>query len=252
MTNLVQGIPMAEFENPLLGYFMSNSGRSMHKWVDYFDVYHRIFSRYRGKPITFLEIGVQNGGDLHMWRQYFGDQAKIIGIDIDPNCKNLEKDGFEIWIGDQADPAFWEEFCKTNPSLDIVLDDGGHTMIQQINSLIALFPVLTNGGLYLCEDTHTSYFPAHGGGVNTGITFLDAIKTMVDEMHAWYHAPLDSISGSYIANHLYSISVFDSIVALEKRKKNAPMLLARGHDGHIKNPPAMSHVDMRRAFGVPD
>jgi hypothetical protein len=75
---------------------------------------------------------------------------------------------------------------------------------------------------------------------------------MVDEMHAWYHAPLNTIEGSYIANHLYSISVFDSIVVLEKRKKNAPIVLARGHEGHIKNPPAMSHVDMRRAFGVPD
>ncbi|MDD2810530.1 hypothetical protein, partial [Rhodoferax sp.] len=58
---------MPEFENPLLGYFMSNGGRGMHKWVDYFDVYHRAFDRYRGKPITFLEIGVQNGGDMHMW-----------------------------------------------------------------------------------------------------------------------------------------------------------------------------------------
>jgi hypothetical protein len=243
---------MAEFENPLLGYFLSNNGVSMHKWVDYFDVYHRSFSRYRGKTITFVEIGVQNGGDLRMWRRYFGSQARIIGIDIDPNCKELEKDGFEIWIGDQADPDFWEKFNRAIPSVDIVLDDGGHNMTQQINTLVALFPVLVNGGTYLCEDTHTSYFPAHGGGVSTGGSFLDVIKSMVDEMHAWYHAPLNTIEGSYIANHLYSISVFDSIVVLEKRKKNAPIVLARGHEGHIKNPPVMSHVDMRRAFGVPD
>lgn len=244
--------PMTEFENPLLGYFMANSGVSIHKWVDYFDVYHRAFSKYRGKPLTFLEIGVQNGGDLRMWRRYFGDQARIIGIDIDPNCKALEKDGFEIWIGDQADPAFWEKFNQVIPSVDIVLDDGGHNMTQQINTLVALFPTLTNGGTYLCEDTHTSYFPAHGGGVNTGGSFLDVVKSLVNEMHAWYHAPLDTIDKSYIANHLYAISVFDSIVVLEKRKKNPPIVLARGHDGHIKNPTAMSYVDMRRAFGVPD
>jgi cephalosporin hydroxylase len=187
-----------------------------------------------------------------MWRRYFGDQAKIIGVDIDGNCKSLEKDGFEIWIGDQADPAFWLEFCQKNPKVDIVLDDGGHTMNQQINTLISLFPILSDGGVYLCEDTHTSYFPGHGGGFRASQTFLEAIKEMVDEMHAWYHAPLDKITDSYIANHLYSIGIFDSIVVLEKRKKNVPLLLARGHDGHINNPPAMSHVEMRRAFGVAD
>jgi hypothetical protein len=187
-----------------------------------------------------------------MWRKYFGDQAKIIGVDIDPKCKSLEKDGFEIWIGDQADPKFWVEFSLKNPQIDIILDDGGHSMDQQITTLISLFPILTDGGTYLCEDTHTSYFPAHGGGLKSGATFLEAVKEMVDEMHAWYHAPLDRIGDSYLASHLYSIGIFDSIVILEKRKKNAPLLLARGHDGHIKNPPAMSHVEMRRAFGVSD
>jgi hypothetical protein len=81
---------------------------------------------------------------------------------------------------------------------------------------------------------------------------LEAIKEMVDEMHAWYHAPLAKIGDSYIANNLYSIGIFDSIVVLEKRRKNAPLVLARGHDGHIKNPPMMSHVEMRRAFGIVD
>jgi hypothetical protein len=252
MNFINRNISMLEYENPLLGYFMSNSGVSMHKWIHYFDIYHQCFSKYRGKKIVFLEIGVQNGGDLRMWRKYFGEQAKIIGIDIDPNCKMLEKEGFEIWIGDQADPVFWAEFCQKNPHLDIVLDDGGHTMEQQITSLISLFPILNDSGTYLCEDTHTSYFATHGGGLKNSATFLEAIKEMIDEMHAWYHAPLGKIDDSYIANHLYSIAVYDSIVVLEKRRKNAPLVLARGHEGHIKNPPAMSYIEMRRAFGVAD
>ena len=89
--------------NPLLQDFISNGGRSIHKWVEYFEVYHRVFSAFRGREITFLEIGVQNGGSLHMWRRYFGTQATIIGIDVDPSCKELEKDGFKIVIGDQAE-----------------------------------------------------------------------------------------------------------------------------------------------------
>jgi len=238
--------------NPLLEYFIANGGRSIHKWVDYFEIYHRAFSRFRGKEITFLEIGVQNGGSLHMWRDYFGPQAKIIGIDVDESCKELENHGFDIYIGDQADVEFWKIFNKINPSIDIVLDDGGHTMVQQINTFAALFPVLNDNGCYLCEDTHTSYFPAHGGSLGGKGTFIEFAKSLVDGMHAWYHAPLDGMTSEYMANNLYSIAFHDSIVIMEKRHKNAPLLIARGDEGHVKNPAAMTHIDMRRAFGVPD
>lgn len=238
--------------NPLLEDFISNGGRCIHKWVDYFEVYHRCFQRYRGRPIVFVEIGVQNGGSTHMWRRYLGPQAKIIGVDIDPACKTLEKEGFEIWIGDQADPQFWEQFKRVHPAVDVVLDDGGHTMSQQIQTFNALFPILSDGGTYLCEDTHTSYFPRHGGGLRRDGTFHEFVKNLIDDMHAWYHAPLSHVDSAYMAKNLYSLAIYDSIVVMEKRRKNPPLILARGADGHRKNPPAMTHVDMRRAFGVPD
>lgn len=238
--------------NPLLQYFIGNSQRSMNKWVDYFEVYHRAFARYRGKPITFVEIGVQNGGSAQMWRHYFGPQAKIIGIDVDPACKALEQDGFEIWIGDQADPAFWAEFCRVHPEVDVVLDDGGHTMKQQIVTLNALFPILKDGGTFLCEDTHSSYFPSHGGGLRRENTFIEYVKTFIDRMHAWYYAPLNSLQDDYLTNHLYSMSIYESIVVMEKRRKNPPITLARGVGGHIANPPVMTFAQMRRAAGVKD
>jgi len=220
--------------------------------VDYFEIYHRSFSRYRGLPITFLEIGVQNGGSARMWRDYFGPDARIIGLDIDPNCRALEEDGFEIWIGDQGDPDFWREFVQTVPSLDIVLDDGGHTMRQQIVTFQALFPVLKDGGTYLCEDTHTSYFSRFGGGRGLPGTFLEHVKSLVDDLHAYHHLPLADIKASYMANNLHSVSVFDSVVVLEKRTKNPPLVLARGREGPIANPQAMTYVEVRRACGYPD
>lgn len=238
--------------NPLLQDFIANGGRIIHKWVDYFEVYHRAFSRFRGMEITFLEIGVQNGGSIHMWRRYFGPKARIIGVDVDQNCKALEKDGFEIWIGDQADPNFWKSFCEANPNIDVVLDDGGHTMIQQITTFNSLFPILHDNGCYLCEDTHTSYFPAHGGGLRRLGTFHEYVKGLIDDMHAWYHEPLVGLDSSFMAHHLYSLCIYDSIVVMEKRRKNPPLILARGHDGHIKDLPPMTHVEMRRQNGVPD
>ena len=238
--------------NALLQDFISNGGRAVHKWVDYFEVYDRCLSRYRGQPITFVEIGVQNGGSAQMWRRYFGPQARIIGIDVDPSCRALESEGFEIWIGDQADPQFWRGFCEKVPAVDVVVDDGGHTMTQQLTAFNCLFPIVAHGGAYLCEDTHSSYFPGHGGGLGRQGTFIEFVKQLIDSMHAWYYAPLADLQGAYMAQNLYSVGVYDSIVVLEKRRKNPPLVLSRGQGGHVDNPPAMTYVDMRRAFGVPD
>jgi hypothetical protein len=238
--------------NQLLNSFINKSDRMVFKWIDYFEVYEKAFSAYKNKPITFLEIGIQNGGSLQMWRKFFGPEAKIIGIDIDPKCKALEAEGFEIWIGNQADPNFWTEIKNKNPSIDLVLDDGGHTMEQQIVTFQSLFPILAEGGTYACEDTHTSYFPSHGGGLKRSGTFHEYIKMMIDEMHAWYYAPLSAVTSSYLANNLYSISVYDSIIVMEKRRKNAPIALARGFEGDVRNPASMTYIELRHAFGVPD
>jgi hypothetical protein len=246
-------LPTMRSGNPLLEHFVANGGHVIHKWLDYFDVYHRAFERFRGLPIKFLEIGVQNGGSTRMWREYFGPQATIIGMDIDPRCRELESEGFEVWIGDQADPGFWREFQAEHPDLDVVLDDGGHTMVQQITTFEALFPVLRDGGVYLCEDTHTSYFPAHGGGLRREGTFHEYVKGLIDDMHAWYHAPLQELQeGGYMARHLRSIAVHDSVVVFEKRRRDIPLAVARGTVAAVQNPPAMTFLDMRRAFGVPD
>ena len=62
------------------------------------------------KKITFVEVGVFGGGSLFMWINFFGKQARIIGIELNPEAKKWEKDGFEIFIGDQSDPDFWTDF----------------------------------------------------------------------------------------------------------------------------------------------
>lgn len=240
-------------DNPLLSYFMRNSGLRIHKWIDYFDVYHRIFRRYRERPIRFLEIGVQNGGSLRMWRDYFGPQAILIGVDVDPRCLKMEAEGYEIWIGDQADPAFWQQFSEKHPSLDVIIDDGGHTMTQQIVTFQSLFPRLADGGTYLCEDTHSSYFAPLGGGLRKPGTFHEYVKGLIDEMHAWYHAPLAELERpDHLAMSLYSLSVYDSMVVMEKRRRNHPLALVRGNEGHIGLPVGTTFVGLRHAFNVPD
>lgn len=239
--------------NALLDAFIAGPDRAVQKWIDYFDAYDRLLSPWRGRALTFLEIGVQNGGSLMMWRDYLGPEARIIGVDVDPNCRAMTEHGFEIWIGDQGDPAFWEQFKAAVPSIDVVLDDGGHTMRQQLVTFDALFPIVSNGGLFIVEDTHTSYFPSHGGGApgHPG-TWMGKVKDLIDQMHAWYHAPIDKADQVMAAVTIPSITIFDSLVAIEKRRRSPPIALARGDGGHQKNPPAMDYIAMRRALRVPD
>ena len=47
------------------------------KWDRYFDVYDRHFQKFKGENITFIEVGVQNGGSLEMWSRYFGPESKM-------------------------------------------------------------------------------------------------------------------------------------------------------------------------------
>ena len=132
------------------------------KHSTYFDSYDHFFAKYRNQKITFVEIGVLGGGSLFMWRDYFGPNARIIGVDLNPNAKKWEADGFEIYIGSQSDTKFWDDLTKKVGLIDVVLDDGGHTYEQQIITTECLLTSMKNGGILVIEDTHTSYMDGFG------------------------------------------------------------------------------------------
>ncbi len=129
----------------------------------YFPAYDLLFSRFVGKEITFVEIGVLGGGSMQMWRDFLGAKARIIGIDTLLDTKELEKEGFEIFIGDQASPEFWADFFKKVGKVDVILDDGGHTYQQQIITAENVLPNIKDGGLLVTEDVNTSYQRYYAG-----------------------------------------------------------------------------------------
>lgn len=85
--------------NDLERFYFGESHRLINKWLHYFEIYERLFSKYRGKKIKMLEIGVFKGGSLQMWKDYFGKDATIVGVDINPECKSFEEDGIHVEIG---------------------------------------------------------------------------------------------------------------------------------------------------------
>lgn len=196
-------------------YFLNNSSKRLHKWVHYFDIYERHFSRFRGKSPVFLEIGVFGGGSLAMWKDYFGEGSKIIGIDINPDCKQHESEGVKIYTGSQDDPALIGEVLKDFPSIDIVLDDGSHVMRHMIATFNLLYGKINSAGLYMVEDTHTCYWDEYEGGLSKPDTFIEFTKRKFDELNAFHTR--GEVEISEFTRSTDFIALYDSVVVFEKK-----------------------------------
>lgn len=186
------------------------------KWTGYFDVYERHLSKFVGKAPKILEIGVLGGGSIELWLKYFGEGTQVIGVDIDPRCLEYKYDGnAQVIMGDQNSPEFWDEFLDKHTDFDIIIDDGSHIMEHQILTLQKTFPHLKTGGVFICEDTHTSYWPKWNGEYDKKGTFLDYSKYLSDTMNQQHFQKMDPAVLKTFEN-LYSMSFYNSMVVLEK------------------------------------
>jgi len=200
--------------------FYAHRGRTIHKWIHYLDIYERHFACYRNTPVRMLEIGVDKGGSLEVWRDYFGASATIVGIDINPECATYATAPNRIRIGSQDDPQFLQSVIQEMGTPDIVLDDGSHIARHQRATFRILFPILKDGGLYVIEDMHTSYFPgSYEGGYRRKGTAVEVVKDMIDDMHSWYHSKAASTPAP---NQIGSVHVYPSLAVVEKQTMERP------------------------------
>jgi hypothetical protein len=209
--------------------FYNHEGNLIHKWDHYFEIYERYFTKYRGKEINLLEIGVSQGGSIQMWKKYFGDKLKIYSVDINPECIKFKDLTTRLYIGSQEDPVFLEKLKNDLPVMDVIIDDGGHTMKQQILTFEFLFLKLKEEGIYLVEDTHTSYWDVYGGGFKKRNTFIEYSKNIIDALHVGhFETAQKALLNNEIIENIYSLAFYDSVVVIEKRKRPAPFHLKRG------------------------
>ena len=171
--------------------FTDHKGLIAHKWVHYFYIYDRLFSEYRekNKPLTIMEIGVDRGGSMEIWKKYFPDGSKIHGVDINPECKEISfTENIHFHLGSASDRNFMENTFK-DIEFDIILDDGSHICSDVIETFKIMFPKLKNGGLYVVEDLHTSYWPNYGGGKKKGTSSIEYFKNFVEALNVDYICP---------------------------------------------------------------
>lgn len=203
-----------------LDIYADGSDRVVHKWHHYIPLYDRYFGRWRGRPLRFLEIGVSDGGSLAMWRRFFGPDAVIFGIDIDPRCAAFDGEAGKVRIGSQDDADFLAAVVEEMGGLDVVLDDGSHEMAHVRRSFEVLFPRLSHGGTYMVEDLHTSYWRRYGGGYRAAGNFFNFVRQMVDDMHRWYHDAGERFGG--LGAECSGIHIHDSVVVFDKDRPYPP------------------------------
>ena len=212
----------------LIDYFENHEHRMIHKWMHYFEIYERHFAQFRNLPITLLEFGVLHGGSLQMWKYYFGPQAKIYGADINPRCAELAEDQISILLADQENRGSLQNICKTLPPFDIIIDDGGHTMLQQTTTFQEMWGQLKIGGVYLIEDMLTSYWPSFGGGYKHPVNFVEYTKGLIDQLNAWHAVPDSGLAVNDFTRTAFSMHYYDSVLVIEKRAMQAPHVRMKG------------------------
>ena len=205
--------------------FLTNKERPIHKWVHYFPIYERHFASFVNRTCVFIEIGVAKGGSLQLWKRYLGPFARIVGIDIDANCKAFEEDQIAIRIGDQSDTKFLQRVVEEFGTPDVVLDDGSHVMRDVTASFQFLYPRLDKNGVYLIEDLHTAYWQEYKGGLGHQDSFIEKCKNFIDELNAEHTR--GAVPVSAFTTSTRSMSFYDSVVVFERgqhTKKHAPVI----------------------------
>ena len=188
----------------------------------YADAYERHLGHLRDEPITLLEIGIggytdplAGGASLRMWKAFF-PRAHIVGLDINDKSA-LAEDRITIERGSQADPAVLEQIARDHGPFDVVIDDGSHWCKHVIASFTALFPHVTENGIYAIEDLQTSYWETYGGssGANRGGTSMTMLASLVDGLN-YAEFDLPSYQPTYTDRWIRSMTFYHNLAFIQK------------------------------------
>lgn len=228
--------------------YQSHTGKISDKWELYLREYDRLFSPYRTQPISILEIGIQNGGSLEIWGKYFLNATKFVGCDINPNCAKLNYDDSRIAvvIGDATTDETKEKITRQAEFFDIIIDDGSHVSGDIVQAFAKYFSMLREGGIFVAEDLHCSYWQAYEGGIfhpYSSINFFKGLADIINHEH-WGidKLPQELISGfgakygvsfdKEVLSNIHSIELINSLCVIRKSNPANNCLGLRTVSGH--------------------
>lgn len=168
--------------------FARHDGKISDKWQSYLGFYDEVFRPYKEDPVRILEVGIQNGGSLEVYSKYFANFSKIVGVDIEPRCGELKYDNenIHVVVGDCSALQTYRSVRGFSPEFDIIIDDGSHKSSDIIETFLRYFRLLREGGIYVIEDLHASYWQDWQGGLfepQSSMRFLKLLTDVVNFEH---------------------------------------------------------------------
>ena len=172
----------------LIQLYRKHGGKVADKWLLYLTEYERVLHDLQDREVRLLEIGVQNGGSLEIWAEYFPAARIVLGCDINPDCALLEFEDprIKVLTGDANSDELQAAVAEYSTEFDIVIDDGSHASGDIVKSFARYFPCVADGGRYIIEDLHCSYWAAYEGGLfhpHSSVSFLKSLADILNFEH---------------------------------------------------------------------
>jgi predicted O-methyltransferase YrrM len=213
--------------------YAAHDGYVSDKWESYTGHYERVLAPYRRRIVSILEIGIQNGGSLELLARAFPHAAVLLGCDVNPGCAALRFDDprIHVVIGDAGDRLTARDIGRISPSFDIVIDDGSHRSGDIVRAFANYFPRIADGGVFIAEDLHCSYWHQYDGGLDhrtSSIAFFKALADVINHEHwqekarpgsrlrAHFRAHGAKMNQEALA-HIHSVEFVNSMCIVHKR-----------------------------------
>ena len=187
--------------------------------------YERHLSHLRREPFTLLEIGIggyrrqrRGGASLRMWKNYF-PRATIVGLDIEDKSF-IDAKRIRIYQGSQTDEEVLRRIVSDSGGVKVVVDDGSHRPAHIRETFRILFPLIEDNGIYVIEDTQTSYWPSWGGSTDLAdpTTTMALVKDLLDGLnHEEFEVPHEP---SYSDRHVVAVHAYHNLVVIEKGRND--------------------------------
>jgi len=182
-------------------------------------IYENFFSEMKDRPITLVEIGVAEGASMKTWSEYF-TKGRIIGIDC---CTDwLPDPGEDITILEcnVNNGSRLAECCEEIESADIVIDDGSHIAVEQLDAFRKLWEIVKPGGWYVVEDLFALYDEVWNPGPEYVFPIAESIingpQNIIEEIMSRMKSIL--VGGDEIQEvHWFGRNNINGIVFLRKR-----------------------------------
>jgi hypothetical protein len=144
----------------------------------YIELYETLLNKKRYSAKNILEVGVQRGGSIRLWHDYF-ENATIYGLDVNLSYDSiLNEPRIKVLLADAYDEKFFKNNFLEKIQFDMMLDDGPHSLESMIQFIKLYSQVLADDGILIIEDVQS-------------IEWLDELRNAVPEYLKQYVVTYD-------------------------------------------------------------